>query len=488
MNLELIEALRSRKEDTTLSLLSATQDINSSLDPKQNTSLHLAVKYRCKTVVEYLIEQKVELNSRNTEGLTPVNLSLTRAVADPEIACLLIKAGANFNIKCDKGFSALERAVISFYPTTTDSYSAVLDSILETGWDINTMSAKGYTALAVAVINDNLYSAKYLLDHGADPHRSKDRAIVPPEGRNSAYGYAIRSINPKMLELLDKKIDLPKSSLIHQYVRENKIEEIKQIITQDDCDLDKTDISGLTPLNLALKTDTNNKEIAAILLKAGANPNIPDASGSTPLIRASANGLHDVVELLIEKGADIHAKGSFGNTALHTAAHNKTCPPETFSLLIQHGARLDQQNQGGNTALHYAAMFGRDCIAEILILNGANPNLKNYKLQTPETLAYAYKNFSTAEVIKNFKKDGQEYKEDKFKTPFDFDAYLKEIREKYKSISSEDLTTDLSKITVDEGLSAQKLSDYEFKTSSSLQSSIDKAEQSDLTGEASETT
>ncbi|AVP87655.1 hypothetical protein phytr_7150 [Candidatus Phycorickettsia trachydisci] len=496
----LARLLHNGEEDITLSLIKTINldyplvNIEASLNEKEETALHLAVKYGRKLVVKLLIEINVELNRKNIEGLTPLNLSLTREVDNPEIACLLIKAGANFRIACNKGYSPIDRAIISFYPTSSDSYSAVLDSILETGWNINSIDKHGYTALTIAVTNNNLYSTKYLLDHGANPHRSIDKLHVAPELRSSAYGYAKRLGSNEMIELLEKNgaMNLPNSSLVHQYVRENKIEEIKQIIIQGDYDLNKTDGSGLTPLNLALKTGIKNEKMASILLKAGADPNIPDTLGTTPLIRAAAHGFHDVVKLLIEKGAIINAQDNFGNAPLQTAARNKDCAPKTFSLLIQHGANLNLQNKEKNTALHYAAMLDRDDVVKILMSHGANARLINKNFYTPAELAIYYKNFSIAALIKSFNKSTQEYKEDQTLTLSNTNKYLKHTLEKHKAkIPSLTPTIDLDSTAGDKQCSFQETLDtknLELKTTHDLQPPLtDDVKPSELIGDTSET-
>jgi len=495
----LAKTLCDDEEDMALSLIKTIDldypliNINYPINEKQDTALHLAVRYKRKSVIRLLIEEEVELNNKNVEGLTPLNLSLTREIASPEIAYLLIKAGANFNIACNKGFSAIDRAIISFYPTSNGVYSAVLDSILSTGWDINNIDSHGYTALTIAVINNNLYSAKYLLNHGANPHRSVDKPNTTPELRTSPYAYAKRLGNKEMLKLLEQngEVNLPGSSLIHQYVREGNTDEINQIITQSDCDLNKTDGSGLTPLNFALKTGIKNTEIAFILLRAGADPNIPDTLGTTPLIRASVHGFHDIVKLLIEKGAAINTQDNFGNTALQAAARNKDCEPKTFLLLIKHGANLDICNKEGNTALHYAALLNREDIVKILMSNGANPNLLNKRSDTPTELAIYYKHFSIANLIKNFNKDIQESKEDRLKKTCNTNKYLKQTDVKYKTKNlSFSPTIDLEKAAGDKDLVLQETSgskNFELKNTYDLQNSLtDDVKSSELIGDTAE--
>ena len=60
---------------------------------------------------------------------------------------------------------------------------------------------------------------------------------------------------------------------------------------------------------------------------------------ATPLhIAAKCNADPEVVSLLIEHGADVHARDSLGNTPLYDATQNSDAHPEVIALLLEHGA------------------------------------------------------------------------------------------------------------------------------------------------------
>jgi ankyrin repeat protein len=92
-------------------------------------------------------------------------------------------------------------------------------------------------------------------------------------------------------------------SLLLHAVFENKMNILKFLIEQG-CDLNKGDDDGLTPLHAAALE--NNREAAATLLSSGAQPNIEDRYGNTPLLRAVYSYEDDlsVISLLIQHGAD----------------------------------------------------------------------------------------------------------------------------------------------------------------------------------------
>ena len=64
---------------------------------------------------------------------------------------------------------------------------------------------------------------------------------------------------------------------------------------------------------------------------------------------AAMAGQPAAAKILIDKGADVKAKNTDGNTALHTAAF--FCKPEMVALLIENGADVNAKNSDGETAL-----------------------------------------------------------------------------------------------------------------------------------------
>jgi ankyrin repeat protein len=99
-------------------------------------------------------------------------------------------------------------------------------------------------------------------------------------------------------------------------------------------------------LDTALDRDL---DIAWQLLQAGANVEAWNASGQTPLRYVCSTGRHqaDAVELLLQHKADIHAQDLYGSTALHYAA---ACAPiEVVQLLLEAGADCRKADKGGIT-------------------------------------------------------------------------------------------------------------------------------------------
>lgn len=70
------------------------------------------------------------------------------------------------------------------------------------------------------------------------------------------------------------------------------------------------------PITLLQASEVNNAKRVQKLLKSGADVNVQNDIGATPLMLAAANNSVDAARLLIAEGADIDAKDMHGGTAL----------------------------------------------------------------------------------------------------------------------------------------------------------------------------
>jgi ankyrin repeat protein len=116
-------------------------------------------------------------------------------------------------------------------------------------------------------------------------------------------------------------------------------------------------------------------EIAKLLIENGADVNVCDKSGTTPLM-ATADALDTrLAKLLVERGAIINIKGPIGQTALHRAGRSNSSTMVNF--LVEKGAEINITDNGGNTPLHLAMEQNQAASAIALVDNGADMSIKN---------------------------------------------------------------------------------------------------------------
>lgn len=114
-------------------------------------------------------------------------------------------------------------------------------------------------------------------------------------------------------------------------------------------------------------------EVVQLLLERGADPNTRFTYGS-PLHAAARANDAKVVGLILEHGGDPNLRaGDFDQSPLHEAADRGAT--EVVELLIEGGANVNLRNNKGRPAIHEAAASGHQDMVELLRRFGAAPNL-----------------------------------------------------------------------------------------------------------------
>ncbi len=146
------------------------------------------------------------------------------------------------------------------------------------------------------------------------------------------------------------------------------------LLVQTGAKIDTTSNDGTA---LACASFSGHYEVVEFLLDSGANPNKGSSCGDTPLHAAAIKGYTNVCERLIESGAKVDAKTTEGTTDLIM-----TGPPVC-----------------GESPLHLAVAYGHVDTIKLLIRKGANKGITDHSGQKPIHWAGRYKQSGLIELL-----------------------------------------------------------------------------------------
>ncbi|BAY10969.1 ankyrin repeat domain-containing protein [Calothrix sp. NIES-2098] len=175
-------------------------------------------------------------------------------------------------------------------------------------------------------------------------------------------------------------ISTPSVSLA-QAETDNQQDILIEAVATDQVDVLKKflDNGGDPDKYFALAVSDGSMQSVELMLRRGANVNLPDANGITPLMVAARYTYRagaGMTKLLLDKGASVNAKSKKGSTALMfscspVATYYEDEYAEVVKILIAKGAQLNAKNQLGATALSVAQEGNWQKIVAILKKAGA---------------------------------------------------------------------------------------------------------------------
>jgi len=166
----------------------------------------------------------------------------------------------------------------------------------------------------------------------------------------------------------------PKSSVADAAMRGDK--SAVQTLLQQKAAVNDTQIDGTTALHWAVQS--NDLQLADLLLRNGASASAANKAGATPLLLATQNGNAAMVERLLTAGADPNVPlTKTGDTALMMAA--RTGKADAVKILLDHKAQVNAlETWGGTTPLMWAVSERHPDVAKMLVEHGADVNAKSY--------------------------------------------------------------------------------------------------------------
>ena len=222
---------------------------------------------------------------------------------------------------------------------------------------------------------------RFLLEHGAEVNHVLE-GEVPPLYRAADLG------RDKIVELLIKygasteARDKAKRTAIFPAAQRNHRTTLRLLLDAG-ADVNIKDEDGQNLL-LCLASEKSEKsmkwgiEVIELLLRTNIDLEAKDKEGRTALLWAAATGKEILAKQLLtgrsRNNADIGATNNRGKTALHLAVESKSNRLTLVKLLLDNGADVHARSDGGWTALLNAAEKGYDDIVSLLLRWNANVN------------------------------------------------------------------------------------------------------------------
>ncbi|GLV36667.1 Ankyrin [Carabus blaptoides fortunei] len=172
------------------------------------------------------------------------------------------------------------------------------------------------------------------------------------------------NINSSPVKMLSRRgVEENEVTILNSAISRNRISLVEHLISQQVPLNDRTDV-GSTSLVLACELPIDT-DIIQLLIQSGADTNIANADGIMPLHAACKTHKIDIIELLLAHGANINAQDSVLYTPLHYAVDNDD--DHIVHTLLQNGADPSIVEQMGWNALVLALHGEHGRCAELIL-------------------------------------------------------------------------------------------------------------------------
>ena len=175
-----------------------------------------------------------------------------------------------------------------------------------------------------------------------------------------------------------------RSHPIHTACREGDLDQLRALVEQNGSDLDARDTYGRTAMHWAC--EEGHLEVLQYLIESGADIRIPDGVARTPMHWACFGGHLDCVRYLRKNGAHINAIDCEQKTPLYLACTTND-NLDVVRYLTREGANIHTKTKYQYTALQIAAKRGYLPIVQHLVKCGAKINFENIYYHSPLTSA-----------------------------------------------------------------------------------------------------
>lgn len=301
-----------KRWDLLESLLEIGAELNF-YDPNGMSAIHLSAFSGCLASLNLLVAKGMNVNYQ-PKCYTPLHCAAFGNSADA--AKYLINNGALITIDTNK--PNCEESLL--HCAVRANALECLQLFIAEGADVNSLKPNGTNAIHLAADLGNVQCLEALLQA---PEADPNVRICIREKESTALHLAADEGNVECVNLLlakgaDAKLKNHRSfTALHLAARTSSLECVESLLRNGNADPNAEDFDHRTPLHAAVGKSENAYDIVETLIQWGANVNHKDIYGFTALHLAALDGLAQCVEMLIYHGADVTTKSKKGTSALN---------------------------------------------------------------------------------------------------------------------------------------------------------------------------
>lgn len=326
-----LQAAIFRKKDKIVQML-----LDAGADPKpgeigMKSALHTAAEHGTESVLRLLLHAGVDVNAR--AGIYSTALQAAAVSGQEEVVQILLGAGADVNAQGGVFGTALQAAAAS-------GRDAILQTLLNAGADMSIEGGKFGCVLRAAAYCGHTKTVKTLLAAGVDIN-------IQSSDLGTALHAAATSSTKRMVRLLldsgaDPNIRGGTFGTVLQVAAHAGSTKITQMLL--DASVDVNAQGGQYHTALQAASFAGHTGVVQTLVDAGADPNITGGPYHTALQAAVARygDSRSIVHILLHAGADVHLRGGEFGSALEAAKAYGV--REVIELLVQAGADTRREN------------------------------------------------------------------------------------------------------------------------------------------------
>ena len=325
------------------------------VDNDNSTLLHVATAHNQIHIMQYAIESGININAKDRNGNTALHIATENAHIDA--IHLLLNSGADDEILNSKLDAPLH---IAFRSNDTNLVAAFLEHPIE----LVIVGYRKRTPLHVIAEHDNIEACEVL-------HNS---ILVKEEfKKKGGTGFRLCAMDEDNLT----PIHLAARVGSHR-VLDFMISKCKEHGYPVEVVLSFLDEENSTPLHAAV--DGGHTDVVQVLLNHGANPTVCRDDQPPPIHLACSQGKLEMIEGMVQqKGKEIlQCCDQYGQSLLHRSSHTINCC-RMIPYLVDNGVNVDSVDNQGRTPLHTSIIAGSLTAVKGLISHGANPFLKDHQ-------------------------------------------------------------------------------------------------------------